>query len=310
MKTETVAIIGGHGLGDNLVELVLAHNACIAGYRTTVFSNVIGGMSSWFPQYKIVPNLERDRPADELDGFTFILCPHKPWAGVSKEAVGHWVAYESMYLRRVTRVDNMSHVSGLVFELSEPSKENGICPPAGLRHRFFAHRVCIHPTSAENSKNWLPKKFLRLATRLENRGFEVVFIMSAAEREDWQAVLGNTFALQSFERLNDCASFLYESGYFIGNDSGCGHLASCLDIPTVSIHGRRGKSRLWRPGWGKVEVVTPSINVIGGDLRQHLWKYFLPVAAVERAFYRLVEGIGGGGIVAGRKNWFVCNDGH
>ncbi|MCI5138069.1 MAG: lipopolysaccharide heptosyltransferase family protein, partial [Candidatus Electrothrix sp. AR1] len=83
--------------------------------------------------------------------------------------------------------------------------------------------------------------------------------------------------------------FLYESGFFIGNDSGGGHLASCLDIPVLSIHGRKGKSRVWRPGWGQVEVVTPLINVIGGSLRQHFWKYFLSVSAVERGFERLTK---------------------
>ena len=78
-------------------------------------------------------------------------------------------------------------------------------------------------------------------------------------------------------------------GFFIGNDSGGGHLAACLHIPTLSIHGRKGKAKVWRPGWGQVEVVTPLINVIGGSLRQHLWKYFLSIAAVERGFTQLVK---------------------
>ncbi|MCI5209165.1 MAG: lipopolysaccharide heptosyltransferase family protein, partial [Candidatus Electrothrix sp. ATG2] len=146
-----------------------------------------------------------------------------------------------------------------------------------------------HPTSAELSKNWLPQRFLTLAARLQAKGFEPVFIMSAAEEKDWQPIISDRFSLRSFAGVDQCAAFLYESGFFIGNDSGGGHLASCLDIPVLSIHGRKGKARVWRPGWGQVEVVTPLLNVIGGSLRQHLWKYFLSVSAVERGFERLIK---------------------
>ncbi|WP_446012188.1 glycosyltransferase family 9 protein [Candidatus Electrothrix sp.] len=111
--------------------------------------------------------------------------------------------------------------------------------------------------------------------------------MSAAEQETWQPVIADRFPLHGFADVGQCAAFLYESGFFIGNDSGGGHLASCLDVPVLSIHGRKGKARIWQPGWGQVEVVTPLINVIGGSLRQHLWKYFLSVGTVERAFARL-----------------------
>ncbi|MCI5220320.1 MAG: hypothetical protein D3914_14295, partial [Candidatus Electrothrix sp. LOE2] len=107
--------------------------------------------------------------------------------------------------------------------------------------------------------------------------------------EDWQPIIADQFPLHSFAGVDQCAAFLYESGFFIGNDSGGGHLASCLDIPVLSIHGRKGKSRVWRPGWGQVEVVTPLLNLIGGSLRQHLWKYFLSVSAVERGFERLTS---------------------
>jgi heptosyltransferase-3 len=128
-----------------------------------------------------------------------------------------------------------------------------------------------------------------LAARLSAKGFEPVFIMSTPERQAWQAVIGEAFPLHTFAGVDQCATFLYESGFFIGNDSGGGHLASCLDIPVLSIHGRKGKSRIWRPGWGQVEVVSPLINVVGGSLRQWLWKYFLSVGAVERGFDRLVS---------------------
>lgn len=289
MAGDAVAIIGGHGLGDNLIEMVLARNAVIAGYRATVYSNVLGQLADWFPQYTIVPNLDRTSCGAELDGCSVILCPHGPWPAINKNVAANWVAYEPMYRKHVTRVQNMANISGQVFGMPRPAVTNGIRPPAVLKHRRCSHRVCIHPTSAEISKNWLPGRFLSLARRLSDAGMETVFIMSETERPDWEPVIDGSFPLRGFSSIEECAGFLYESGYFIGNDSGGGHLASCLDIPTLSIHGRRAKSRSWRPGWGRVEVVTPRINVIGGSLRQHLWKYFLSVTAVERGFYRLLE---------------------
>ena len=139
------------------------------------------------------------------------------------------------------------------------------------------------------SKNWLPQRFLKLAENLAASGFEVVFIMSAPEKLEWEQVIEDRFPLIGFDTVDGCAEFIYESGYFIGNDSGGGHLASNLNIPTLSIHGRRSKARDWQPGWGTVEVVSPFLNLIGSRLRQHYWKYFLSVKSVEKSFSRLVN---------------------
>jgi hypothetical protein len=285
----SVAIIGGQGLGDNLLEMILAENAYRAGLRATMFCSRMCQLAAWFPQHSIVSTLSADICNHELSGFQYILFPKRPWLGVDEEVALHWVNYENMYRKGVTRAENMADICRQVFGIVKPTKNSGIIPPADLQHRRNSRRVCIHPTSAEISKNWLPEKFLALGARLQAKKFEVVFIMSAAELGEWKSVVGTKFPLQGFKTVDECAAFLYESGYFIGNDSGGGHLASSLDIPTLSIHGRRGKASMWRPDWGQVEVVTPRINVPGGSLRQHLWKYFLSVTAVERGFNRLLD---------------------
>lgn len=287
MAIGAVAILGGQGLGDNLIEMILAENAYRAGLRATMFCSRMCQLAAWFPQHRIVSTLSADICEHVLSDFQYILFPKGPWSTVRKETALHWVSYEQMYQKRVNRSESMAHISQQVFGALKPTVTNGIRPPAGLQYRRNSRRVCIHPTSAETSKNWLPERFQTLGMRLQARGYEVVFIMTAAEEAVWKTIIGTNFPLLGFETVDGCAAFLYESGYFIGNDSGGGHLASCLDIPTLSIHGRRGKARIWQPGWGKVEVVTPKINVPGGSLRQHLWKYFLSVTAVERGFNRL-----------------------
>lgn len=289
MGEGSVAIIGGQGLGDNLIEMILAENASRAGFQATMFCTRMCQLEHWFPKHRFLSTPDVESCEQLFTGYQYILWPQAAWSSVNREVAAHWIAYERMYRHGVTRAENMAHISRKVFNVDAPTRENGIKAPDGLRYRRYARRVCIHPTSAELSKNWLPERFLALGLRLQARGFQVVFIMSLAEVEAWKGVVGKRFPLHGFETVDACAAFVYESGYFIGNDSGGGHLASCLNIPTLSIHGRKGKARLWRPAWGQVEVVTPVMNVIGGSLRQYLWKYFLSIAAVERGFIRLLK---------------------
>lgn len=289
MTAGPVAVLGGQGLGDNLLEMVLLENARRAGLQVTMFCSRMCELHNWFPQHRIAPTLQPEAVAHALAGFQLILYPKAPWPGIERAIAENWINYGRLYRKNANRAEDMAYISGRIFKLTEPTPLSGIRPPAPLQHRKYQQRICIHPTSAELSKNWLPQRFLTLAERLQAKGFEPVFIMSAAEQEDWEPTINDRFPLHSFTGVDQCAAFLYESGFFIGNDSGGGHLASCLDIPVLSIHGRKGKSRVWRPGWGQVEVVTPLLNVIGGSLRQHLWKYFLSVSAVERGFERLTS---------------------
>lgn len=284
-----VAILGGRGLGDNLIEMVLAENARRAGFGTTIYSDMLKSLADWFPGHRILPSLSLERMGEELGQYVWILEPKPPLAPISPTIRACWVDYGRLYRDDRSQVRNMMAISKQVFDLVDATAENGITPPGRLVYRRHARRVCIHPTSAEASKNWLPQRFLRLGRRLATLGFTVAFIMSQHELDQWHPVIGNAFPLHGFVDVAECAAFLYESGYFIGNDSGGGHLASCLGIPTLSIHGRKAKAVRWRPDWGAVEVVTPRVNLIGAFLRQHCWKYLLPVGSVERGFFRLVQ---------------------
>ena len=284
-----VAILGGRGLGDNLIEMVLAENARRAGFRTTMYSDVLASLAEWFPGHRMLPSLPPERMEKELRGYDLILEPKPPRTVLDQAMLASWVDYGRMYRDDRSQVQNMVAISQQVFDLTVATAETGIVAPEGLIRRRFADRVCIHPTSAETSKNWLPKRFLRLGMRLSAAGFSIAFIMTRDECAAWRPIIGEAFPLHGFSNVAECAAFLYESGYFIGNDSGGGHLASCLGIPTLSIHGRKRKAVRWRPDWGAVEVVTPRINLIGSFLRQHYWKYMLPVGSVERGFFRLLH---------------------
>ncbi len=288
---KTVVIFGGLGLGDNLVQMVLGENAREAGHQVTMLSSIMCELSAWFPEHTFLPSIQPEQFESVLNKYDHVLWAHDTFYPISPELKSRWISYEKYFHKQYNRVENMALASGEIFGIAEPVLNNGIVIPEGLQWRHHEKRVVIHPTSAEVSKNWLPSRFLKLAERLAEAGFEVVIIMSAPEKPAWEPVIGNRFPLIGFDTVEGCARFIYESGYFIGNDSGGGHLASNLNIPVLSIHGRRSKARDWQPGWGTVEVVSPSLNLIGSRLRQHYWKYFLPVGTVVKYFRSLVGSV-------------------
>lgn len=172
------------------------------------------------------------------------------------------------------------------------SKDNGLKLPTG-RYRSHQKRILIHPTSKDpKRKSWSQEKFIQLADRLKKQGYQPVFCVAPDERADWEEL--QEIPLPHFSNLQEVATFLYESAFFIGNDSGIGHLASNLHIPTLTLVGNRKKAPLWRPDWTLGRVVTPPFSLpnwkgIGLPLRDIYWKETLSIKRVLHAFERLVD---------------------
>ncbi|WP_309235085.1 glycosyltransferase family 9 protein [Paraburkholderia youngii] len=78
-----------------------------------------------------------------------------------------------------------------------------------------------------------------------------------------------------------------EAGWFIGNDSGLGHLASAIGVPTLSLFMRSGLARTCRPGWSPGAIVLPLNVVPTGRLRERCWKRLMSVRRVLRGFETL-----------------------
>jgi heptosyltransferase III len=164
---------------------------------------------------------------------------------------------------------------------------NGMVPLQGLMHRKYQRRVLIHPTSADEKKNWPKIKFLQLAQLLQKMHFHPLFIFSQIEKNAWPEV--ESLDIPTLEEL---ASTIYESDYFIGNDSGPGHIASYLSIPHVIIGRDEQSMRLWRPGWHKGKIIYPPRwlpNLKGFRLRENKWKDFVLTSSVLRKFNSIIK---------------------
>jgi hypothetical protein len=151
----------------------------------------------------------------------------------------------------------------------------------------FANRVVIHPTGSHPEKMWGRKKFLALSRVLTRRRLRPSFLVAPAEFGVWGDIAEEGCEVNALPKLNEVAAWIAESSWFIGNDSGLGHLASCIGVPTLSLFMRQGLARSWRPGWGPGAVVLPPSFLPFGGIRERLWQRLLSVRRVTSAFQTL-----------------------
>lgn len=289
MKNQHIAYVCERCFGDNLISMVTVNNLVRNGYQVDVYGNYVYALRDWFPWATIFPGITLETQ-HTLAKYPVVF---HMYDNDIAQAVAKWhansVAFSksSLYHAKISMVDIQVALCEQELGLSNVVRTNGLLPLAGLVARKHKQRVIIHPTSSLERKNWPKEKFIRLAQLLTNDGYEPNFIVSPQERPQWLDVLDRGILLPEFSSLSALASFVYESGWFIGNDSGIGHLASNLGVPTVSIILRKGVARQWRPTWSRGEVVLSPTWLNPRPLKEKLWKHFITVNAVWGAFKKL-----------------------
>lgn len=303
---ERTAVFSCLGLGDGLIASVLSNNLHLNGASVTTFHPSLSALQSWFPHLSI-----QSFPLDLEDQITkfdrmFIFFEKSPWMqevialclkkyrrqttilnpiATANQDYPYWE--EGRFNGERTFVDNLYNFSQTILGFKVLTKSNGITPREGLVHKQNNTRVLIHPTSSREGKNWPKEKYLKLEDKLKKKGYKPQFILSKEERRNWDV---DETRAPLFESLDQIASHIYESGYLIGNDSGMGHLASCLGIPTLTICRSKLSSQFWRPAWSLGTVLYPSPwipNLKGMRLRDHHWKKWISVDKVFTTFQTL-----------------------
>lgn len=290
-----IAVFSCAGLGDCLLTLILSHNLASQGHEVVTFHPFMSQMQSWFPSLAIRPFPPK---LEEFDRF-FILYERSAWMSeVLQSCLTHYrekttvlnpiatpntdYPYweEGRFDGNQTFADNLVTFCQNILGIEGAIKNNGITLPPGLQPRKFTRRVVIHPTSSRPGKNWPRVKFLRLAEKLSAKGYEPVFIVSPQERAQWPEA-------PAFSSLDEMARFVCESGSMIGNDSGIGHLASSLGVPTVSLFKNERTAHFWRPAFAPGEICLPQgwlPNIKGFRWRDQYWHWGLSVRHVLRTF--------------------------
>lgn len=285
-----IAFVSSDRMGDSLIGMVAVNNLCRAGFSVTVFSDYLFQLKDCFPWFSIQPYpVSFAEKSDWQDFAKVIVLFDRPFV---RELQAHHPAVEVMSDSALFRspqsmVDIQIEYCRRYWGITQPVRRNGIVCPSTNGQTPVANRVVIHPSSADAFKVWPRRKFLRLADLLRNQGFAPVFVVAPDELEQWQAAIKAGYEVACFDSLVQVAEFLACSQFFIGCDSGLGHLASCLGVPTVSIAIRKGTARMWAPAWHRNEVVLAPGWLFCRPLKTRFWKWAITPGHVMRAFMRL-----------------------
>lgn len=293
------AVFSCLGLGDGLIALVLSNNLRLNGWKVTTFHPFLSGLQNWFPQLPIRPFPSEIEPFDRY----FIIYEKTPWM---QKVLAQCPPEKTTILNPIatknrdypywengrfdgTRpfVENLYNFSHDVLKFAVATRSNGIVVPDHVQPRRFPQRIIFHPSSSRPGKNWSQEKFLRLADALKQKGFQPSFLLLPEEREGWD--LGKLDA-PLFPHLTEMAGYVAESGAMIGNDSGIGHLASCLGLATLTVCRSQQSAKFWRPAWARGEIITPSAwipNIKGLRLRDKHWKKWISVRRALNQFLDL-----------------------
>lgn len=289
-KSQPMAFAFSPYLGDSLINMVTVNNLLRNGYQVDVYGDYAFALQKLFPKVKIFPaiSLENQR---ELEKYATVLhLHHSELFFALKKWHSHSLTFaDSPYSRLpITKVAIQMMICEKELGLQNITNSNDLEVASNLYNKRYKKRVVIHPTSYVKNKVWPKNKFLKLAKILQKKGFEIAFITAPNERQDWLDVIKMGFAVPKFPSLIDVAEFIYESACFIGNDSGIGHLASNLNIPTVSIIARKGIARQWHPCWAPNEIVLSPSWLNPRPIKERFWKHFVTVNMVLKKFQKIL----------------------
>ncbi len=284
------AVVCAAGIGDALILEIASYYLRLEGHEVVTFSDHLSQFGKWLPKAVCQCQPKPEEVEERLAGFDAIIVQHdntekaramlrlRPKREVYTLYTNYreskhgplWAGRDVVFDESITMVENVKRALKELFLLDASEGKNGLEKPEGIEYRKYERRIAIHPTSTVSWKNWPKAKFLRVAKWLKDEGYDPVFVTSPREREEWGSA--------ELPQLEDLASFLYESGAFLGNDSGPGHLASYFGLPYLIIGRQERQMRLWRPGWHPGTVVTaPSWvpNWKGWRVRDEKWQMFI-----------------------------------
>ncbi len=282
-----VAFSMSNAIGDSLVCMIIVRHLLLYGVDVTVFGKPANALRDWFPGVTIRPMLREDEIAATFAPFDTVIQMQWNQPLVSLvDAHPHVITLHDVEFGNRTgcMAHRFAEFCRVELGLPDVSLDNGIQAPDGLVYRKHMKRVLIHPEASTQDKRWLAGRFFKLAARLRARGYEPAFLIAPHERDRWNELARHHIDAPLFHDLGELAAYVYESGWFIGNDSGMGHLASNLGVPTISLFRRRGSSERWSPAWGTTRVVLPWQWVPSARLKERFWRETLTLARVLDAF--------------------------
>lgn len=128
--------------------------------------------------------------------------------------------------------------------------------------------IVVHPGSGAPRKNWPLAHFAELIESLHAEGRPVRVLLGEAEADNSLAAfvsrVSKVAEVATPATLVGLFQELRSARLFIGNDSGPGHLAGIMGVPTISLFGPTSSAVQWRPLGPAVRVIeTPALESLG-----------------------------------------------
>ncbi|MCF7852107.1 MAG: hypothetical protein K9M07_02575 [Simkaniaceae bacterium] len=299
-----IAVLSATGIGDALLMMIAAHQLAKAGHDVTLFHDQHAQFASLFdsPVHfesypisfdplisfdRIILENDHSKRAHDLAAMRnqcneFIILCHKP----SKL----FQTGDFLFDPKKSVAENIRQ--SLKKWIDAPTLDNGL--KSFSHYRQYPKRVAIHPGSNDSKRNWNLTSFIAISKQLKQWDFDPIFTLGANDDLLYRQIKSYNVPIKVFPSLLDLAEYYVSSGFFIGNDSGPGHLASNLKIPTLTISGNSAHVAKWRPGWHIGEVVTPLIPLpnfkgLHLALRDAYWQHWIGKHRVLKAFKKLSQ---------------------
>ncbi len=270
--------------GDGLIVLGLANSLTLSGYRVSVFSDALASLSPLLP-FDVCPREAIDAPNGSAPPAFDALFVQRELDGLPSAYARRAILYDYSWTALRAAGGHRHEVApGVPFAHANCTALTYFRPMAplavawqrfarrvlGLPHaalypgwrlapevvpRRHGRRVVIHPEAGSEAKVWPQERSLELARRLRRDGWDAVLLLDERERARWRKRYQLDVPVTELESFADVVSFMAETGFFIGNDSGPGHLASSLGVPTLTILTTKRLLVGWRPGFTDGAVV-------------------------------------------------------
>tara|TARA_R110000822_G_scaffold8704_16_gene34255 strand:+ start:3011 stop:4042 length:1032 start_codon:yes stop_codon:yes gene_type:complete len=301
-----VAIIPFPALGDLTIYLRLAWSFHHAGAQVTFCSSVLLSAKDYFPWLIVIPDGESALGEVASDYDLVIACFEKCYRMDAWRAeYGELPNTAFVTAKKIARESGLDGRDVLVRGRQFPSASRAFCLDsksgqtmvdwvdsyaktvfhldAGPKGQMLSHEVqgsqgdlvLIFPTTPQAKKNYWLGGFRLLATALRRRGWRVEFVCMPSEHQALAARLPG-FLVHSFPDIRCLMEFVAGAATVISNDSGGGHLASMMGIPTFTITRRR-KQFVWRPGFNKDNTVLYPLMRFKWLRKQYVWRPFVPI---------------------------------
>lgn len=295
--SQCAAVICASGIGDALILHTLSyHLKTHFRMNVTTFSDSLSSFGRWLPQgFSFAPQPRTQKDVESLAQYdkVFLQYDNTPKAVAIRARVPRdklhllYGTYKPekhglLHANDIAFIEGKTVLDNLCLALGS-SKETGFTPPSELFHRRFPKRVIIHPMNQDPTHRWRKNGFLHLSQHLKEEGYTPIFLAAEQEAAEWGAA--------STPTLESAASLLYESGFFIGNNSGPSHLASLLQIPSLIISKGTKHLNTWAPSWLPATAITPRFvpNLKGLRWRETKWPLFISTRRVLNSFRNITK---------------------